>query len=601
MRRLPLLVLLIPSLWLSLALVRFISQMQTNALPRAAPAHEGNGNDHIAIAGRESVINVQDYGAKGDWFIDNDHGPPYGSGTDDTAAVQAIFGSLPRVPKHHASMNAVIPSTKTIYFPRGVYHCRGPIFLGAPGTEVIARTALCSEGAMIHIDMSGYNAGDFGLTITNLWGCTIRGLNVQVLGASGLSMDSIADCDVDHLSVASDGMRMLDLRGVVMNNTWTGIRLGQNNTHNSDTATGLYVDCTIPTQTVWSNFVINSIDGLFIAGCKYAIFLKGVDNLSIQTIEAEGLGAGPAIHLIGAHRVHIDGVYSELTPNNVPLWRLDRCNRIILDNVHGASYYHYVDINDCNFVTLRNYGGGGRLQLYGLNRGLLLENCEFRANACRQLFNSAVAQDAADVHVPYSGVIGLKADNLRIIGTTTDIEKGFFQIDPDGFDSTDNRILNPRGLSSLRNVTTYRCAVVDDPRHTDVSPLGYRESLVTVTSSTTFPYLEFDLDSSRLTKASTQCTLYVAMKYLPVSPIAALKKITALGTSMPSVNGSQRNYGDLLLYSGEWLISVTELAVPAGTATSGRIVWNYNQSYEVGAQFLFGGAVLVPGHRVKLP
>jgi len=621
----------------------------------------GDGDIRFGV-GIIKEVYPQWFGAKGDWVMDIDGSSPFGTGTDDTVAIQKMFDSLTTQTDDTQALTAEAMSTNMrIIFPKGVYHISSPITIGGTG-EYLLHLEIEFQQAAIHADLTGYSDTTFAVTITNLRFSTLRDVNIYCHVGSGLKLDTLSDCHIENLSVGANGNASLDLRGVVMSNTFNNLRLNQPHGFNGATY-GLYIDTSIPTEDTWSNLVINSFDGTFIAGVDTFIYIKQANSIRFDVLELEG-GTDPGVYVENGSRITFSNGYVEALSNPAYSFYFKNSDHITLSHITTGAYYHRLKFEDCTFINMDNLENGGPPVLVGANKFITARNCSFRATTPRHVFSGP-----SPASPPYTEVDDIDFKNVQVINTTDTTVKGLLNIESMALGEGESNLLyNPRALDRYKgthdgaddaavltdssaawlpdelvgltisnttdgssgtitantattvtatlsggtdndwdigdsytinyigHVTSYRCDVYDDGTQTDVSPLGYREAIVEITSDASYPYLKLDIDTSRLRKTTTPAVLLIAWKYSPLSGTTDIA--SSGGLSSGAVYSA--NYGDIHFFQNDWIITATLINI-THTQTDVTIVWNYNSTFNVGDKFLFGGAILYEGHKIKLP
>jgi hypothetical protein len=524
-------------------------------------------------------INVKDYGAVGDGV------------TDDTVAIQAAFDLVyTSTTASYAEARDSVNSAVTIYFPPGKYATTTPLVLGTED-EFMYWTTINMNSAVIE---SSYNGSEAALTLWTPFNCVFNGLNVICSNSGAIKVNNSRNSKYKDVFAGTDvgTAKTIHLRGVQFNNTWDHVEINQN-VGMGGSQWCLYVDCTTPILPyTWAAGPINSFNDVHMANANNSMYWNNVSRITIVNMEHEGfnisaVGDGVA-QFISCDQISISETHGESFPTQANQFYFESCSFVNMNNIKLGSYYHHIKFKTCRNVELNGIYGGGKIQYEGLNTDFSVKNARLYWASLREAFKE---DSIGYLKRFYARNIFMRdATDLNDIGQMPLITSGTYS-------SADNWITNERALDAAGSITTYHFTSVNDAAYTDVSPLGYIESVFTIDSAASYPYLLQTFDNTKLSGKETKAMFVCCFKVANL-PAGFTEVIPSSGLQNSLLQGAF--YGDFHHRIGDWMLFYSYVEF-ADTDTETRMVWNYNNAFTVGTKFLFGGSALYAGSEIKLP
>jgi len=526
-------------------------------------------------------INVKDYGAVGDGV------------TDDTVAIQAAFDLV------HTTTSASYPSNRNgaadatnIYFPPGVYVTSAPLNLGK-ADNFMYWTTLEMHGATIE---STYVGSDAALILWTPYNCVFNGMGVFCDGATAIKVNNSRNSKYQDVYVGSSSTtstsKTLHLRGVQFNNSWNNISFNQN-VGMAKPQWSLYVDCTTPILPyAWAAAPVNSFTDLHIANSMNAMYFENASRITLLNLEHEGFDAAlaPGVsQFINCGQIIMAETHGESFPSGANQFYFEDCSHVQLRNIKMGSNYHHIKFKNCRNLNVDGLYGGGTVFYEGVNTDVSIKNVRVYRGGTREVFKE---DSVGYLKRFYARNIFIRdASDLNDIGQMPLITSGTYS-------SADNWITNERALDAAGSITTYHFTSVNDAAYTDVSPLGYIESVFTIDSAASYPYLLQTFDNTKLSGKETKAMFVACFKVdnLPAGFTSGSQSI-GLQNSSPIQDAF---YGSFWVRVGDWALSYTYCEFDTAD-TETRMVWSYNNSFAVGTKFLFGGSTIYAGSEIKLP
>ncbi|MEX6426657.1 hypothetical protein [Providencia manganoxydans] len=545
----------------------------------------------------QSELTLKRCGAVGDYDVESE------IGTDDSDAIEFFFSQLEEYTGTKTGFKAEWEAqklyAKDVKINKGNYLLTRQIKRGANG--LISYQNINSEaGAFIHAVIAGIDKSEYAIELHQLNNCKVD-LNIRSKNCGALLIDSARNTDFNLGVGCNKGESAVKYMGVIFNCNLNH-RLNQNvhySSIGSDPDSYMILgDFRQKTYADWSGMVLTRFSRTFAAGGGKGIKLLGggrvqslnlagpISQVKFEILELEGT-EGIALDIENFSQLAISTQWSEQTggaetSNTLSFKNGDGLN---LTGIRTGEIRDNILIDNVNAVIMDNFEGGGHIELKGNIYGLSLRNPRFKATKWRDFFT---AKDSS----LYS-LRGVELVNPMMVSGDGGFSEIGINVISGGLSSQDKNYISSPDLSS--GVQPFYVNITDAG---EGSILGVRAKTLTVADTRRFPSILVNLKNIT---SDFSGYLITAFKSKSTDGQITLLSSGVNQSSSVGVIAPHPNYGTYNIYQSGWIISISRISVSAGAANKIDIVWNYNEIFPMGTEFIFGGAMIFDGNRISLP